>query len=68
MAAMVVASVILAVVPFKFIVMALTLCIFVQTSKIEKYMENEKVNRRIKEWWDSIPVVPVEIVGKNVDS
>ncbi|XP_049392690.1 uncharacterized protein LOC125857068 isoform X1 [Solanum stenotomum] len=68
MAAMVVASVILAVVPFKFIVMALTLCIFVQTSKIGKYMENEKVNRRIKEWWDSIPVVPVEIVGKNVDS
>ncbi|WMV22816.1 hypothetical protein MTR67_016201 [Solanum verrucosum] len=68
MAAMVVASVILAVVPFKFIVMALTLCIFVQTSKIGKYMENEKVNRRIKEWWDSIPVVPVEIVGKYVDS
>ncbi|KAH0692134.1 hypothetical protein KY285_019231 [Solanum tuberosum] len=68
MAAMVVAAVMLAVVPFKFIVMALTLCIFVQTSKIGKYMENEKVNRRIKEWWDSIPVVPVEIVGKNVDS
>ncbi|KAH0756857.1 hypothetical protein KY290_020350 [Solanum tuberosum] len=68
MAAMVVAAVILAVVPFKFIVMALTLCIFVQTSKIGKYMENEKVNRRIKEWWDSIPVVPVEIMGKIVDS
>ncbi|XP_015073325.1 uncharacterized protein LOC107017643 isoform X1 [Solanum pennellii] len=68
MAAMVVAAVILAMVPFKFIVMALTLCIFVQTSKIGKYMENEKVNRRIKEWWDSIPVVPVEIVGKNTDS
>ncbi|KAK6790673.1 hypothetical protein RDI58_009754 [Solanum bulbocastanum] len=68
MAAMVVAAVMLAVVPFKFIVMALTLCIFVQTSKIGKCMENEKVNRRIKEWWDSIPVVPVEFVGKIVDS
>ncbi|XP_010319420.1 uncharacterized protein [Solanum lycopersicum] len=68
MAVMVVAAVILVVVPFKFIVMALTLCIFVQTSKIGKYMENEKVNRRIKEWWDSIPVVPVEILGKNADS
>ncbi|KAK4720476.1 hypothetical protein R3W88_010709 [Solanum pinnatisectum] len=68
MAVMVVAAVMLAVVPFKFIVMALTLCIFVQTSKIGKYMENEKVNRRIKEWWDSIPVVPVEFVGIIVDS
>lgn len=68
MAAMAGAAVILALVPFKFIVMALTLWLFVMTSKIGKYMENEKVNRRIKEWWESIPVVPVEFVGKIVDS
>ncbi|MCD9640499.1 hypothetical protein HAX54_025852 [Datura stramonium] len=68
MAAMVGAAMILAVVPFKFILMALTLCLFAMTSKIGKYMENEKVNRRIKEWWDSIPVVPVEFVEKIADS
>ncbi|KAK4371125.1 hypothetical protein RND71_010600 [Anisodus tanguticus] len=67
MVGMVVAAVILAVVPFKFILMAITLCPFVKTSKIGKHMENEKVNRRIKEWWDSIPVVPVEfIVGSGL--
>ncbi|KAJ8562993.1 hypothetical protein K7X08_031445 [Anisodus acutangulus] len=64
----VVAAVILAVVPFKFILMAITLCPFVKTSKIGKHMENEKVNRRIKEWWDSIPVVPVKFVEKIADS
>lgn len=68
MAAMVGAAVILAVVPLKFILMALTLCVFVTTSKLGKYMENERVNRRIKEWWDSIPVVPVKFVEKIVDS
>ncbi|XP_055802229.1 uncharacterized protein LOC129871355 [Solanum dulcamara] len=68
MAAMAGAAVILALVPFKFIIMALTLWLFVMTSKIGKYMENEKVNRRIKEWWESIPVVPVEFVEKIVDS
>ncbi|KAK4373311.1 hypothetical protein RND71_008695 [Anisodus tanguticus] len=51
MVGMVGAAVILAVVPFKFILMALTLCPFVKTSKIGKYMENEKVNSRIKEWY-----------------
>ncbi|XP_075089461.1 uncharacterized protein LOC107816105 [Nicotiana tabacum] len=68
MVAMVGAAVILAVVPFKFILMALTLCLFVATSKIGKYMQDEKVDRRLKEWWDSIPIVPVEFVEKLPDS
>ncbi|XP_059308739.1 uncharacterized protein LOC132059914 isoform X1 [Lycium ferocissimum] len=68
MVAMVGTAVILAVVPLKFILMALTLCPFVATSKIGKYMENEKLNRRMKEWWDSIPVVPVEFLEKIADS
>ncbi|TMW84706.1 hypothetical protein EJD97_024566 [Solanum chilense] len=64
MVALVVAAVILAVVPFKFILMALTSYGFVAASKIGKNKQNEKGNRRLQEWWDSIPVVPVDIVDK----
>ncbi|KAH7855110.1 hypothetical protein Vadar_021343 [Vaccinium darrowii] len=59
-------AIILAVVPFKYILMTLILCCFTMTSKtgkhIEKHVPSEKGNRRIKEWWDSIPAVPVEVV------
>ncbi|KAG5603849.1 hypothetical protein H5410_025341 [Solanum commersonii] len=64
MVSLVVAAVILAVVPFKFILMALASYGFVAASKIGKSKQNEKGNRRLQEWWDSIPVVPVEIVNK----
>lgn len=64
MVALVVAAVILAVVPFKFILMALASYGFVAASKIGKNKQNEKGNRRLQEWWDSIPVVPVDIVDK----
>nr|XP_009772137.1 PREDICTED: uncharacterized protein LOC104222596 [Nicotiana sylvestris]XP_016467092.1 PREDICTED: uncharacterized protein LOC107789737 [Nicotiana tabacum] len=65
MVALVVAAVILAVVPFKFILMALASYGFVASSKIGKSKkQNEKGNRRLQEWWDSIPVVPVDIVDK----
>ncbi|CAN4124825.1 unnamed protein product [Withania somnifera] len=64
MIALVVAAVILAVVPFKFILMALSSYGFVAASKKGKSSQNEKGNRRLKEWWDSIPVVPVDIVDK----
>lgn len=61
-------AIILAVVPFKYILMALILYCFTMTSKvgkhIEKHVPSEKGNRRTKEWWESIPVVPVEIVDK----
>ncbi|XP_055805355.1 uncharacterized protein LOC129874138 [Solanum dulcamara] len=64
MVALVIAAVILAVVPFKFILMALASYGFVAASKIGKNKQNEKGNRRLQEWWDSIPVVPVDIVDK----
>ncbi|KAF3646134.1 hypothetical protein T459_26824 [Capsicum annuum] len=64
MVALVVAAVILSVVPFKFILMALASYGFVAASKIGKSKQNEKGNRRLHEWWDSIPVVPVDIVDE----
>ncbi|XP_034694807.1 uncharacterized protein LOC117921122 [Vitis riparia] len=54
-------AILVAVVPLKFIFMATTTFYFTTTSKLGKYIANDKGNRRLKEWWDSIPVVPVEI-------
>ncbi|KAG9135672.1 hypothetical protein Leryth_002409 [Lithospermum erythrorhizon] len=65
MIAMVISSVILAIIPFKFVIMAGVCYGFAMTSKLGKHLENEQGNRRLKEWWDSIPVVPVEVVDKN---
>ncbi|KAK6139754.1 hypothetical protein DH2020_026514 [Rehmannia glutinosa] len=58
----------LAVVPFKYILIALVLYGSVMTSKLGKYMQNDQGNRRMREWWDSIPVIPVEFVDKESDN
>ncbi|CAA3019227.1 uncharacterized protein LOC111411764 [Olea europaea subsp. europaea] len=50
------------VVPFKFILMALMSCGYIMASPLGKRMNNEQSNRRLREWWDSIPVTPVETV------
>lgn len=60
-------AIVLAVLPIKFIVMSFILYTFTTTSKLRKNTENEQGNRRLKEWWDSIPVIPVEIVEKQQD-
>ncbi|KAK6131652.1 hypothetical protein DH2020_034666 [Rehmannia glutinosa] len=57
----------LAVVPFKYILIALVLYGSVMTSKLGKYMQNDQGNRRMREWWDSIPVIPVEFVDNESD-
>ena len=58
-------AVILMVVPFKYMVMAATLYLFATTSKAGKnVVANDTGNRRLKEWWDSIPVVPVELMNE----
>ena len=64
MLVMVGSAMLVAVVPLKFILMATTVYYFVMTSKLGKYIANDRGNRRLKEWWESIPVVPVEIVDK----
>ncbi|XP_022154463.1 uncharacterized protein LOC111021735 [Momordica charantia] len=62
----------LAVVPTKYIVMGAILYCFFTTSKLRKKQEdtNSGGDRRLKEWWDSIPVIRVRVVDKlpNPDS
>ncbi|KAL3644128.1 hypothetical protein CASFOL_012060 [Castilleja foliolosa] len=53
-----------AVIPFKFILIGVVLYGFVSTSKLGKLMESDQGNRRLREWWDSIPIIPVEFVDK----
>lgn len=55
-------AVVLLVIPFKYILMAAVVYGAVSTLKIGRPRPNEQGNRRLREWWDSIPVIPVEIV------
>jgi hypothetical protein len=32
------------------------------TSKLGRHFGNAQGNRRLKEWWDSIPIVPIHVV------
>ncbi|KAL3507136.1 hypothetical protein ACH5RR_032518 [Cinchona calisaya] len=57
-------AIVLAVIPFKFILIALTIYSFLTTSNVGKYIQSEQGNRRLKEWWESIPVPHVEITDK----
>uniref|UniRef100_A0A803MJV1 Uncharacterized protein n=2 Tax=Chenopodium quinoa TaxID=63459 RepID=A0A803MJV1_CHEQI len=58
-------AVIVALIPFKYMIMASTLYLFATNSKYYKnLMKNDSGNRRLKEWWDSIPVIPVETVDE----
>lgn len=61
-------AILLAVIPFRFILMAGVLYGFIMNTKIGKLMETEQGHRRLKEWWDSIPVIPVQVVNKVPDS
>ncbi|KAK7336285.1 hypothetical protein VNO77_16821 [Canavalia gladiata] len=50
----------LAVIPFKFFLMGLIVQCFTMTLKSGK--SSGTGNRRLKEWWDSIPIVPIRVV------
>ncbi|XP_051132149.1 uncharacterized protein LOC127252143 [Andrographis paniculata] len=56
-------AVLLCVVPFKLILMSSISYGFFTTSRIGKCMQSKEGNRRLREWWDSIPVLPVEVLG-----
>ncbi|XP_073277122.1 uncharacterized protein [Primulina huaijiensis] len=58
-------ALLLAVVPIKFILMTIVLHGFTVNSKFGKHFQSEQGNRRLREWWDSIPVIPVEVVDKD---
>lgn len=58
-------AVLLAMIPLKFIFLGTIAYCFVMSSSLGKYMENDRGNRRWKEWWHSIPVVPVRVDDKD---
>lgn len=57
-------AIIVAVIPTKYIIMGAILYLFTMTSKIGQNSGSSQGNRRFKEWWDSIPVIPVRVVDK----
>nr|XP_043611924.1 uncharacterized protein LOC122583604 [Erigeron canadensis] len=63
-------AIVLAVIPLKFIIMVLVVLAFATTSKLGKLVKKRKIdmgNRKLQGWWDSIPVIPIEIVDKVED-
>lgn len=67
MAVLSAASIFSAVVPMKVVIMGAILYYFTMTlvSKLGKSEgSNQGFNRRLKEWWDSIPVIPVHVVDE----
>ncbi|CAM8979666.1 unnamed protein product [Rhodiola kirilowii] len=61
MTLMVGCAAVLAVVPFKYIIIGSVLCCFAMTSRLGG---NDQGNRRMREWWDSIPVIPIKVTDK----
>ncbi|KVH90541.1 Protein of unknown function DUF639 [Cynara cardunculus var. scolymus] len=62
--AMILSAVVLAVIPLKYMIMGVVLSTFAMTliSGDSKDKKNKMGNRRLEGWWDSIPVIPVEVV------
>lgn len=60
-------AIVLAVIPLRFIFLGIVLYIFIMNSKLAKRLENNQGNRRLKEWWDSIPIIPVRVSDKVPD-
>ena len=58
---------VLAVIPLKYIIMAVLISTFAMKLKPgdRRDKTNQMGNRRIKGWWDSIPVLPVEVVQES---
>ena len=53
-------AVFFAVVPLRFVLMGLVAFVFLMGVRGDR--QNNQGNRRLKEWWDSIPIVPVRII------
>ncbi|KAL6902382.1 hypothetical protein ACP4OV_005258 [Aristida adscensionis] len=58
-------AVALAVIPFKYVLMGLTAGGFAANTRTAKAAANPQGGRRWREWWESIPAVPVRTVDKN---
>ncbi|KAL5219470.1 hypothetical protein ABZP36_020154 [Zizania latifolia] len=58
-------AVALAVIPFKYALIGLTAGGFMSNTRIVKVMSNPQGCRRWREWWESIPAVPVRAADKS---
>ncbi|GMI94261.1 hypothetical protein like AT2G21720 [Hibiscus trionum] len=57
-------AILLAVVPLKYLIIIGVLHSMTMTSKVGKHMRNKQRQRRVKEWWDSVPPTPLRIVDQ----
>ncbi|KAK9031956.1 hypothetical protein V6N11_056241 [Hibiscus sabdariffa] len=55
-------AILLAVIPIKYVIISGVLHWMMMTSKLGKHMKNKQSERRMKEWWDSVPPTPLRIV------
>jgi len=53
-------AILLAVIPFKFFLMGM----IVQSFTMTLGKPSETGNRRLREWWDAIPIVPIHVVDE----
>ncbi|KAI0524804.1 hypothetical protein KFK09_004190 [Dendrobium nobile] len=58
-----VVALLLMIVPFKFVLIGLVTYIFMPKFQNTKHKKSKQGNRRLKEWWETIPVTPVHIVS-----
>ncbi|XP_066400339.1 uncharacterized protein [Miscanthus floridulus] len=56
------AAVVVAVIPFKYILIGLMAGSFAANTRVARAMLNPQGGRRWREWWESIPAVPVRTV------
>ncbi|KAI3791645.1 hypothetical protein L2E82_05504 [Cichorium intybus] len=68
--AMIGCAVILVIIPLKYIIMSVVLSTFAVKLKPRDRKDKKNImgNQRLKGWWDSIPVIPVEVVQKPEES
>ncbi|KAH0468222.1 hypothetical protein IEQ34_003255 [Dendrobium chrysotoxum] len=58
-----VVALLLMIVPFKFVLIGLVTYIFMPKFQNTRHQKSKQGNRRLKEWWETIPVTPVHIVS-----
>ncbi|KAK8959437.1 hypothetical protein KSP40_PGU017929 [Platanthera guangdongensis] len=56
-------ALLLMIVPFKFMLIGLAIYIFMSNLKTSRKTSSERGNRRLEEWWETIPIIPVRIVS-----
>jgi hypothetical protein len=54
----------LAVIPFKYVLIGVMAGGFMSNTRIARAMSNPQGSRRWREWWESIPAVPVRAVDR----